>query len=281
MNDSETEFLSLRMPRVSPSGQDVLAMLESRDPNIRSVTEAIHRDPVLSSAVLKYANAPMYRRLVEVTNVRQAVSILGLANVRLAVMVASMRDFAGAYRDHPLANAIWAHSFTMAGLMRAIADMVVPRRAEDIELTGLLHEMGALILLTNFPEEYTRLADEALAEDAFLEDREKAFFGVTHNELVGRVIDEIRLPDASRGAITDFPFMEQVPLAGREVDDHLAVLALAHHLHEEAGRQPHHPRERIPDERDRLVAELGLDEADLEALRQQHGALRDSYGVGG
>ena len=281
MNELETEFLSLRMPRVSPSGQEVLAMLESGNPDIRSVTEAIHHDPVLSSAVLKYANAPMYRRLVEVTNVRQAVSILGLANVRLAVMVASMRDFADAYRDHPLANAIWVHSFTMAGLMRAIADMAVPRQSEDIELTGLLHEMGALILLTNFPEEYTRLAEEALADDAFLEDREKAFFGVTHNELVARVIDEIRLPDVSRGAITDFPYMDRVPLAGREVDDHLAVLALAHHLHEEVGRQPHHPRERFPDERERLVAALELDEADLAALREQHEALRDSYGVDG
>ncbi|MFO8155559.1 MAG: HDOD domain-containing protein [Pseudomonadota bacterium] len=269
-----SEFISVKMPSIAPSGRQVLAMLEEDNPDMLRLTEAIVHDPVLASAVLKYANAPMYRRMVEVTNVRQAISILGLRNVRLAVMVASMRSFSDPYAHSPIAEALWTHSFAMAGLTKAIAQMAAPQMAEDLELTGLLHEMGGLILLTNFPEEYQQVVREALAEGAYIEDREKDFFGVTHNELVSRLIDEIRLPDVTLGAITDFPFMRDIQMVEREVDYHIAILALAHHIYEASGRDPDHPLERYPGQREELMALLELSEEDMVSLSEQFDAIQ-------
>ena len=266
-------FISLKMPSIAPSGQQVLAMLEEENPNMLRLTEAIVHDPVLTSAVLKYANAPMYRRMVDVTNVRQAISILGLRNVRLAVMVASMRSFSDEHARSPIATSLWTHSFAMAGLCKAIAQMVAPSMAEDIELTGLLHEMGGLILLTNFPEEYQQVVREALEDNAYIGDREKDFFGVSHSELVARLIDEIRLPDVTLGAIADFPFLRGMNMLEREVDYHIAVLALAHHLYESLGRDPNHPRERIPGTYEELVELLELGEEDLVSLNAQLTAI--------
>ncbi|MBD3671226.1 MAG: HDOD domain-containing protein, partial [Gammaproteobacteria bacterium] len=140
------------MPDVSPSGLEVMEILRDESFDILKLSKAISHDPVLSSTVLKYANAPIYRNLVEVTNVRQAISILGSKNVRMAVVVATMRHFDR--EPSELAQTFWDHSFDIATLCRLIARKVALRLVEDIELTGLLHEMGSLVLITNFKDQY-------------------------------------------------------------------------------------------------------------------------------
>lgn len=259
-----SEFLELKMPDVSPCGLEVMELLQDESFDILKLSKAISHDPVLSSTVLKYANAPIYRNLVEVTNVRQAISILGSKNVRMAVVVATMRHFDR--EPSRLAQIFWDHSFDIATLCRLIARKVAPHLVEDIELTGLLHEMGSLVLITNFKNQYQEVVDASLKEGIPLEEVEKQVFGVNHNELLTRLLDQMRLPEMTFYAINDLGEMESLELLGRDVDYHMAVVALAHHILNSLPQTAKHPTERMPDDLESLRKKLELSQEDLDDI---------------
>ena len=259
-----SDFIELKMPDVSPSGLAVMEMVSDENFDILKLSKAISQDPVLSSTVLKYANAPLYRNLVEITNVRQAISILGLKNVRMAVVVATMRSFNK--QPGKLAQIFWNHSFSIATLCRMLAKKVVPQLAEDIELTGLLHEMGALVLITNFKQQYQEVVDTSFSEALELEDVEKRVFGVNHNELLTRLLDDMRLPEMTFYAINDLADMETIELLGRDVDYHMAIVALAHHILSSLPGIEQHPIEHMPDNLASLSEKLGLSQDDIEKI---------------
>jgi HD-like signal output (HDOD) protein len=260
-----SEFLELKMPDVSPVGLEVLNILEKEEFDILKLSKAISQDPVLSSTVLRYANAPIYRNLVEVTNVRQAISILGSKNVRMAVVVATMRHFDR--EPSPLAQVFWDHSFAIATLCKLIARKVAPRLVEDIELTGLLHEMGSLVLITNFKDQYQEVVDTSLKEGISLEEVEKRVFGVNHSELLTRLLDEMRLPEMTFYAIDGLAELDEVELLGRDVDVHMAVVALAHHLLNSMPKAAQHPVEHMPDTLESLRDKLELSQEDIDKIR--------------
>lgn len=251
-----SDFLELKMPNVSPCGTKILEMVSKEDFDILALSKAISQDPVLSSTVLKYANAPIYRRLVDVTNVRQAISILGLKNVRMAVVVATMRAFSE--KPNPHINKIWEHSFAIATLCRLIAERVCSRLAEDVELTGLLHEMGSLILATNFPEKYEQVVNQSLEQGVDVEVVEKEVFGINHNDLLTGLINELRLPDITIYALGDLAVIDSVEMAGRDVDYHIAIIALAHYLYQLEAADQQHPIEHMPDNYETLLDKLEL-----------------------
>jgi len=229
-----------------------MEMVSREDFDILALTKAITQDPVLSSVVLKYANSPLYRRVVEVNN------------VRMAVVVATMRSFSS--EPNPLSTLFWQHSFAIASLCRIITRMVEPRKAEDVELTGLLHEMGCLILIRNFPDQYAEVVDTARRDGMLLEACEKEVFGVNHNELLARLVDEFRLPEITLYALHDLADLEKVEMLGRDVDLHMAVLALAHHILYSVEGLGQHPREGMPEELGSLRDKLELSEEDIQSI---------------
>lgn len=259
-----SDYIELKMPDVSPAGLVVMEMVSDENFDILKLSKAISQDPVLSSTVLRYANAPLYRNLVEITNVRQAISILGLKNVRMAVVVATMRSFNK--QPGKLAQIFWDHSFSIATLCRIVAKKVKPQLAEDIELTGLLHEMGALVLITNFKQQYQEVVDTSFSEGVDLEEVEKRVFGVNHNELLTRLLDDMRLPEMTFYAINDLADMDAVELLGRDVDYHMAVVALAHHILNSLAGTAQHPVEHMPDNLASLSEKLGLSQGDIEKI---------------
>ncbi|MBD3610327.1 MAG: HDOD domain-containing protein [Gammaproteobacteria bacterium] len=260
-----SNFIELKMPDVSPGGAEVMKLVSDENFDILRLSKAISHDPVLTSTIIKYANAPLYRSLVEVTNVRQAVSILGLKNVRMAVVVATMRGFDK--EPSELAQIFWDHSFAVATLCNLLAKRVNPRMAEEIEMTGLLHEMGCLILITNFKDQYQEVVNKSLNEQIPLEDVEKEVFGITHNDLLTRLLDQLRLPDITIHALNDLAEMETIEMLGRDVDYHMAIVALAHHMLYTLPQGQGHPVEQMPDSLENLMDKLELTIEDIDLVK--------------
>lgn len=252
------DITSLKLPAVSQHGLKVLDMVSGEDVQLLEIARIISQDPVLSGTVLKYANAPLYRRMVEVTNVRNAISMLGIKNVRLAVVVATMRSLATA--SNPVMERLWDHSFRIATLAKLLALRCCRALADDIELTALVHDLGALVLVTNYTDKYEKLL--AQPGDIEITELERRTFGVTRGEVILTLAQGLRLPEVTYQALARFfgahPGTAAHPLA----EKHLQALIVAHHLER---RLPlsNLPRESTGDETAALAV-LGLDQQSLE-----------------
>jgi HD-like signal output (HDOD) protein len=128
----------------------------------------IQRDAGLAAQIIRVANSALYARRNPVTSLQQAISWLGIAEVRKVTISCALRArlFAGKDAERALAPA-WAESLATACFSQEIARLQ-RRGVEQAYLGGLLHRGGyaAMIQMLVRSETSARLlADEhALAD---------------------------------------------------------------------------------------------------------------------
>lgn len=261
----------LKLPTVSGESLAVLRMLDGDDVDMQALVRTILLDPVLSSTLIKYANSPAHRRAREATSVQQAVNVLGMRQVRAAAMVATMRGFAG--NDDPTTAMLWDQSVVLSTLARSAAKRACRSLAEEAELIGLLLNMGALVLNTNYPEMYRSLADSLGADGGEVHQAEREVFGLHRGDLVEMLAERFRLPARAVAVLLAY-HAQQVPHEVRTDDDRLlACLWLAQVAARRSPAADTWLPEFLPDDADALLDQLGLIDEDLLNLSEDAEAL--------
>lgn len=235
------DISQLALPKVSPSGVQLLGMLSQDEADFKQMESVVSKDPTLASSIIKYANSPLYHRTSKISNLQTALGLLGIKNIRSAVVMAIMRS------EHEQKNSvddlIWDHSQTISILCRLITKKVAPLLADDMQFIGLIHDIGMLMLNHYDPTRYENLITQSRlgGTDAgesldVLEARE---FGICHDVVSIRVCDHFRFSslvaqvlggyhaahDATTASTTD----EQENI-NSDVDRMSCILSLAHHL---------------------------------------------------
>ncbi len=268
------EVQKLKRPRISDRVQAAIEVASSRDPDIRELCDLVSADPVLSAHVVRYANAPLYRRRVEVTNVRNAVNLLGVKNVRLALYVVVLR--AARVRSGMAHTLLWEHTSRIATLSRLIARHVASPLADDIELTALMHDIGAIVLADNFTEEYDHLMEGHFQGES-LHRLEEVRFGCGHDVLLGELADELRLPGVTRRALERFHSRDPLFSRTEEWQTHAMVVALAHHLEQQVMEMVSRKVvEEIPEGVETLQTALGLSDDEMAGIVERFEELLET-----
>lgn len=125
-------------------------MAVARDPSAGAIElkRAVEGDPTLAARVLRAINSSHAGLRARVTNLQQAISLLGFSQVRnlaltaaIGRLLASERRFAGYSRV-----ALWRHLVAVAVASRFIALRCGIAAFEDAFLAGLLHDLGIAVL---------------------------------------------------------------------------------------------------------------------------------------
>ena len=264
----------LKMPDVSPDGITAMRLIASDNYNMPELCEIISHDPALSATLIKYANSPRYRQAIEVTNINRAVTVLGVKALGAAIIVASMRTFISPCE---ISQQLWKHSQALSTISKLLAKRFYPQLAEEIELPALIHDIGALVLATNYPNEYREIINTAWSPDnsLTLSELENEAFGMTHDEVTSAFITTYRLPEITAQVLANFhhrlPFIDiQNNIAAQQT----ALINLAHLLEEQINSHTDHIKEVIPDSMESLLLHLGLTTDDIENFIEDYD---DSY----
>lgn len=270
------EIHKLKLPKISHIGIQVLEALSTEDFNLNDVAELVLQDPALTGILIKYANSPLYRRYVEITNVRKAINLLGMKNVKLTVTVAAMRAFTMV--PCKAIETFWEHSFNISVACKLIGTKVNRALADDFEFTGIIHDLGPLTIAANYPREYDALLAKAEAEDMPVNVMEEKLFEFSRAEFIDWAETNLHLPPTSMQALKLFDGIE-LPAAKREAQLHHAVLALAHvmdiEFREEAGQRA---LQQVREKKSALCKLAGLgDEAWGEVKAEYRNVLAERY----
>ena len=164
----------------------ILAEMRSMDTSIEKVGELIAQDPAVSAKVLQLANSAVFALQLEVVQPAEAVSYVGLETTKALVLLA--HTFSSFARLHVVgfsAEALWRHSVAVGHIARQIATSQSsgPELAEQSFSSGLLHDIGKLLLAANLAEPFGQALALAKAEGCALWEAESQVFGATHAEL--------------------------------------------------------------------------------------------------
>ena len=177
-----------RVPPFPPVAAKLICLLAQPDVDINEVAQLISGDATFTARILQRVNSLEFGLITPVTNVRQAVALLGIDITRQLILTHATAAYAkGALRTQELRRC-WQHTVATA----VLADQIANACGEftDVAFTaGIMHDIGRLGLLVAYPAEYERIIRNAAARCLDLLDFEREEFGMEHAE-AGRVLAE-------------------------------------------------------------------------------------------
>ncbi len=160
----------IRLPTLPEIALRVRAEVENEMASAESLAELISSDPALSARLLQVANSPLYRGRSEIDSVRMAVTRLGLGLVKNLVVSLAMKQMFQATSDalDRKMRAVWEQSVQVAAIARVLASGLPHLDREQAMLGGLIHNIGALPVLT-LAEEDPVLSNDAERLDQYVQ----------------------------------------------------------------------------------------------------------------
>jgi putative nucleotidyltransferase with HDIG domain len=176
------------------------------------VGKVIAEDPGLTVRLLKLVNSPIYGFPSRIDTVSQAISIVGMAQLRdLAVGTAFLRMFVNVPSQLVDMNSFWRHSIACGLAARLLA---AQRREPNIErffIAGLLHDIGRPIIFTRAPLEGAAALLEAARSGSLLFDIEERTLGFHHGAVGAALLERWRLPGMLTEAVAWHHAPRQAP----------------------------------------------------------------------
>ena len=212
--------------------QKVLVELSAPQWQAHRVSALMERDPSLATLVLRIANSSFYRRGAPTTDIRQAVTRLGGAKLQeLVVSAAAMSVVRGKSK---LARTWRDHCAGTAAVTRQLA-LVIGARVDPSTafLSGLLHDMGKLLLLETREIAYDAMEAIHDVSDEALPAAERVVCSFDHAVLGGHVLREWGIPEPVPRIVA----WHHQPVRAYEADsytaDHVALLRLGDRITEQ------------------------------------------------
>ncbi|GAB4560369.1 MAG: response regulator [Anaerolineae bacterium] len=188
-----------RLPSMPELYVEILRALERPDVSPRHIGEIIAQDIAMTAKLLQIVNSAFFGLRQHVTDPVQAVILLGLEAIRVLVLSAHVfSQITPAQLRAFRLDTLWAHSMAvgMAARRIAMAQRLAPEVVEQAALTGLLHDIGKLILAANLPEKYSLVLEHAQEEHVSHVNAEDHVLGSTHAELGAYLLGLWGLPDS-------------------------------------------------------------------------------------
>jgi two-component system cell cycle response regulator len=152
------------LPTLSPVASRLISMTAQEDTTIGEIADLISRDISLSAKILRVVNSAFYGFSQKVSTIQQAASILGTNAVRSLVLSFSFLSPTGRQKSGFDYGRFWEKSLFEGVAARMLFGFVDRKAAEEGFVSGLLQNLGILILAQAYPGLYRRV-DRILEEE--------------------------------------------------------------------------------------------------------------------
>lgn len=171
----------------------ITARINSGKATAAEIAGEIGQDQVLAAKVMKLVNSGFYGFRQPITTITHALVMLGLDVVKNLVLTAAVMDLMDAM-NRRMAG-LWLHSIAAARAASAVAERLNAPQPEEHALSGLLHDVGKVVIPQLFPAEQRRIAAIVEARQCLIVEAEREVMGVTHAEVGFWLLRKWSLPD--------------------------------------------------------------------------------------
>lgn len=155
-----TAVSDLKFPPMPQTLTDIMRLRAEGAADVERLIEVVKNDPGIAASVLRRVNSAYYGLSRKVSQVDKAIGLLGYKEVyglALAAVVRQAFAFQGTEEAGAIYRHIMRHSVATATIARKLAEQISPIATETAFTTGLLHQLGRLLLLSAVPRPYAEL----------------------------------------------------------------------------------------------------------------------------
>lgn len=183
-------------------------------------------DQALTAKLLRLSNSAYYGYARRISNVREAVILLGMRTVRSVAIASSIID---AFKTPEIEgfdrDLLWAHSVCVGLVAETIARHTRVAQPEDAFTAGVLHDVGKLAMLLAEPKRFEHVVRMVRAGARYRDAEREVFEGIGHEHVGARLANRWKFPEELISAIR-WHHPEQLPPRLDSLGD---VVAVANH----------------------------------------------------
>lgn len=169
------------LPTLPVISNKVNALLYDPKSAASDLAEIIENDQSIATKVLTLVNSAYYGLPQRVTNIAQAIALLGYKNISQIVMTLSVFEtLKHSKRGSFDRKAFWLHSIATAIMSVKIVEMCMYSTPEDTFTGGLLHDLGKVFMDGYLHEEFNEVLDTAEKNNISFYEAEHTLFDVDH-----------------------------------------------------------------------------------------------------
>jgi HD-like signal output (HDOD) protein len=160
--------------------------------SVEDIANKLEEDPAITSNILKLANTAFYN--AKTGSIRQAIMFIGLINVKNIILTNAV--FGNDGLDPKTRDLHWTHvRMTNKILNGFYVDFLGKPLNNNISAVGLLHDIGSIVLMSNYPIEFDAIVKRSAVDPTLkFHDLEREVIGFSHEELGGYLLDLWGLP---------------------------------------------------------------------------------------
>ena len=188
---------------------DINEELESESSNAESMAAIIANDPMLCAKILQLANSAIFGLQNPILDIKHALSVVGTEFLRAIAISLSLYapEQESACR---ISRQIFDHSLEVAAICRNICD----REGVDSDVAlaaftgGVLHDVGKVILLSAFGDDYSKLLADSAHKGRPVFEYEMEAFGACHTTVGAYLLETWGLPASLIEAVASHHSLE-------------------------------------------------------------------------
>lgn len=189
------------LPRIQKVLQELLDMVTKDDVDFKLLAAKISTDQVLSARLLRLANSAHFSGNKTISSVNEALVRVGSAPVRTLVVVSVL---SGVFPKLPTLDMAkyWEETFEVSIIASKIAK-ITDMDADEAFTTGILHNIGELMIHTLVPEQAKVITARAEAGENAIAVQEE-ILDITAPTLGAKLAKTWHFPDDMVDAIANF-----------------------------------------------------------------------------
>lgn len=251
MNHLADFFEGIRLPTMPEVAQTLIKSLNDDDIPLETIRNTISKDPSLTAKLIRLANSARFGLAKKVSSVDDAITMIGLNQVRTLALAACMNDsfpvLPGINRE-----VLWKESMACAGYAHWLA-RTVGADGQQAWLTGFMIRLGELLIAQKDPAVLQQIEQTPVVPGVRWE-RETRYLGFTEGHIAGELAKRWNFPPEIAEALA----ASSDPLAHKPFARLAAIVHIAMLLAETAVEDSKSPADTIASLPQDLLVKLQL-----------------------
>lgn len=174
------------LPSLPAIYTEVINELHAADPSVKKIGDIIATDLAMTAKILQVVNSAFFGLVRKISDPKEAVMLLGTETIKALVLsVKIFSEFNQKKYTWFNFDELFNHSMSVSMFAQTISkeERLDQYLVNNALMAGMFHDLGKLILVTNFQEAYQKILIVAQHEGQHLWELENDQFGTSHAEI--------------------------------------------------------------------------------------------------
>jgi HD-like signal output (HDOD) protein len=183
------------IPSLPANFNKIVEAINDPDADMHEIGDLISSDMGLTTKILRLVNSSYFGLSTQVATISHALSIIGLSPLSTLVLASEiMSKFKDIPENFVTTESFWSHNIASGIAARQICKLKKFGNEELLYISGMMHDIGSLIIYREYPEEAKRALTQCNEWGINLTNSERSALGYDHAQVGSALMERWNLP---------------------------------------------------------------------------------------